>query len=162
MTPTSSTAVEAAAPRQGRSSWIWSSWLSDDAFISWRYAQNLVAGNGLVYNPGERVEGYTNFLWTVLLALCQALGLDMEAASVLFAFLATAALTLVVGGTLGLLLYDTALRPLRSCARMICSRSLATAAVFFFSPSRKDSSDITLTSRCLRPRARSCSRSTRR
>ncbi|MGD8860806.1 MAG: hypothetical protein PVI30_12420 [Myxococcales bacterium] len=41
----------------------------DDAYISFRYAQNLVDGHGLVFNPGERVEGYTNFLWTVLLAL---------------------------------------------------------------------------------------------
>jgi len=41
---------------------------SDDAYISFRYARNLLQGHGLVYNPGERVEGYTNFLWTVLLA----------------------------------------------------------------------------------------------
>lgn len=41
---------------------------SDDAYISFRYARNLLDGHGLVYNPGERVEGYTNFLWTVLLA----------------------------------------------------------------------------------------------
>ena len=68
----------------------------DDAFISFRYARNLVDGLGLVFNPGERVEGYTNFLWTVLLALCQALGLDMEAASVLFAFLATAGTILIL------------------------------------------------------------------
>ncbi len=52
---------------------LWSSWLSDDAFISFRYAQNLVAGHGLVYNVGERVEGYTNFLWTMLAALVIAL-----------------------------------------------------------------------------------------
>ena len=41
----------------------------DDAFISFRYARNLAEGRGLVWNPGERVEGYTNFLWTVLLAV---------------------------------------------------------------------------------------------
>jgi hypothetical protein len=41
----------------------------DDAFISFRYARNLAEGAGLVWNPGERVEGYTNFLWTVLLAV---------------------------------------------------------------------------------------------
>ena len=41
---------------------------SDDAYISYRYARNLLDGHGLVYNVGERVEGYTNFLWTVLLA----------------------------------------------------------------------------------------------
>ena len=43
-------------------------WLTDDAFISFRYARNLLDGHGLVFNPGERVEGYTNFLWTLELA----------------------------------------------------------------------------------------------
>ena len=42
--------------------------LVDDAFISFRYARNLVDGNGLVFNVGERVEGYTNFLWVMLVA----------------------------------------------------------------------------------------------
>jgi len=43
--------------------------LTDDAFISFRYAVNLAQGHGLVFNPGyERVEGYTNFLWVLLLA----------------------------------------------------------------------------------------------
>ena len=46
----------------------------DDAFISFRYARNLAAGHGLVFNPGERVEGYTNFLWVLLSALPIALG----------------------------------------------------------------------------------------
>ncbi len=40
----------------------------DDAYISLRYARNLVEGYGLVYNPGEAVQGYTNFLWTLILA----------------------------------------------------------------------------------------------
>lgn len=48
----------------------------DDTFISLRYARNLVEGQGLVFNPGERVEGYTNCLWTLLLALPFALGID--------------------------------------------------------------------------------------
>lgn len=43
--------------------------IQDDAYISFRYAGNLLAGNGLVYNIAERVEGYTNFLWVILLAL---------------------------------------------------------------------------------------------
>lgn len=47
----------------------------DDAFISYRYAANLIAGHGLVYNPGERVEGYSNFLWVMLSAAGMALGL---------------------------------------------------------------------------------------
>jgi arabinofuranosyltransferase len=36
---------------------------ADDAYISFRYARNLVAGHGLVFNPGERVEGYSNLLY---------------------------------------------------------------------------------------------------
>ena len=49
----------------------------DDAYISFRYALNWVNGAGLVYNLGEHVEGYTNFLWTVLLAGCAYLGFDI-------------------------------------------------------------------------------------
>lgn len=40
---------------------------SDDAYISYRYAENLAEGHGLVYNPGERVEGYSNLLYVLLL-----------------------------------------------------------------------------------------------
>ncbi len=50
--------------------------LIDDAYISLRYARNWVEGHGLVFNPTEIVEGYTNFLWTVLGALGLWLGLD--------------------------------------------------------------------------------------
>ncbi len=50
-------------------------WQLDDAYISYRYAWNFVHGQGLVYNPGEPVEGYTNFLWTLLAAGAIAAGL---------------------------------------------------------------------------------------
>ncbi|HHE46846.1 MAG TPA: hypothetical protein ENL08_03980, partial [Bacteroidetes bacterium] len=52
--------------------------LIDDSFISFRYARNLVEGNGLVWNPGERVEGYSNFLWVMLYALGFKLGIQPE------------------------------------------------------------------------------------
>ena len=53
--------------------------LCDDAFISFRYARNLVEGHGLVFNAGERVEGYTNFLWVLeLAALWKVFGLRPE------------------------------------------------------------------------------------
>src|SRR5439155_158429 len=42
--------------------------VSDDAYISFRYARNLAEHVQLVFNLGERVEGFTNFLWTVMLA----------------------------------------------------------------------------------------------
>lgn len=71
-------------PRMGKGRWLWAiplvgglvwlvvagrvlgDWQMDDAYISYRYAWNFVHGQGLVYNPGEIVEGYTNFLWTLI------------------------------------------------------------------------------------------------
>ena len=50
--------------------------VNDDAFISFRYADNLVQHGELVFNLGEKVEGYTNFSWTMLMAGVMALGLD--------------------------------------------------------------------------------------
>jgi arabinofuranosyltransferase len=43
--------------------------LFDDAMVSLRYAWNLAHGDGLVWNPGERVEGITSLLWTLYMAL---------------------------------------------------------------------------------------------
>ncbi|HLQ39092.1 MAG TPA: hypothetical protein VK348_14885, partial [Planctomycetota bacterium] len=68
-------AVVAAVTAAG---WAWSlRWTCDDAYISFRYADHLVGGHGLVFNldPNEApVEGYTNFAWTMLLALGIAVG----------------------------------------------------------------------------------------
>jgi hypothetical protein len=47
--------------------------LFDDAMVSMRYAWNLAHGNGAVWNPGERVEGYTNPLWMLYMAFWQML-----------------------------------------------------------------------------------------
>ncbi len=51
-------------------------WICDDAFITLRYVRNANAGLGLVYNAGEHVEGYTHFLWTILLWFFARLGID--------------------------------------------------------------------------------------
>ncbi len=53
--------------------------IQDDAFISFRYALNLAEGGGLEWNPGERVEGYSNFLWTLLVAAGIKLGAEPAA-----------------------------------------------------------------------------------
>jgi hypothetical protein len=55
--------------------------LNDDAFITFRYARNFVEGNGLVFNPGERVEGYTEFLFATLMAAAIRVGMRPEAVS---------------------------------------------------------------------------------
>ena len=51
--------------------------IQDDAYITFRYVENFVNGDGLVFNIGERVEGYTNFLWLMVLSLFAVLGMDM-------------------------------------------------------------------------------------
>lgn len=53
----------------------------DDAFITFRYARNWADGHGIVFNPGERVEGYTNFLWMSVMALVIRIGVEPVAAA---------------------------------------------------------------------------------
>ena len=53
----------------------------DDSFITFRYARNWAAGLGPVYQAGERVEGFTGFLWMALLSLAGKLGLPIERAA---------------------------------------------------------------------------------
>ncbi len=55
--------------------------LQDDAFISYRYVQNFLNGHGLVYNIGERVEGFTNFGWVVYLIMWGSWGIKYIAIS---------------------------------------------------------------------------------
>jgi arabinofuranosyltransferase len=75
----------------------------DDAYISWRYSRHLAEGRGLVWNPGARVEGYTNFVWTVLSGVPLALGLNIEQAmEVVGVALFTASLVLFRCVALGL------------------------------------------------------------
>ncbi|MFI5300321.1 MAG: hypothetical protein ACHREM_19710 [Polyangiales bacterium] len=47
----------------------------DDAYIALRYAKNWGDLGAPVYNPGQRVEGYTSFLFTALTALVYKLGI---------------------------------------------------------------------------------------
>lgn len=64
------TGVFAAAMSFGVVAWLVSagwSFTTDDAYISLRYAKNLVDGAGLVWNPGQApVEGYSNFSFVLL------------------------------------------------------------------------------------------------
>ncbi len=47
--------------------YLWNN-TADDAFILFRYAARFVHGEGLTFNPGERVEGYSCPLWLLLLS----------------------------------------------------------------------------------------------
>lgn len=64
---------------------------TDDSYVVFRYAQNLAAGNGATFNAGQTpVEGYTTFLWMLLMAVPHALGLN----AVIFAKVAGIACTI--------------------------------------------------------------------
>jgi hypothetical protein len=75
--------------------WLYRHFAQDDAFITYRYAQNIVMGHGFVYNPGEPpILGTTTPLYTLLLALGGKLsGLDIRWVSHLISLL-----SLWVGG----------------------------------------------------------------
>lgn len=63
-------------------------WLADDAFIAFVHSRNFAEGHGLNFIPGERVEGYTNFLWTFLVGLAGKVGMSIPHTA-LFGNLAT-------------------------------------------------------------------------
>ncbi|WP_010539905.1 flagellar motor control protein ZomB [Dietzia alimentaria] len=54
-------------------------WIADDGLIVLRTVRNLVAGNGPVFNAGERVESNTSTAWTYLVYLThQVVGYRLE------------------------------------------------------------------------------------
>ncbi len=76
--------------------------VTDDAFISFRYARNLAAGHGLVFNPGETdpVEGFSNLLWVLLMALVELGGARPDVAARVLSVACGVGLLLAVDDTL--------------------------------------------------------------
>jgi hypothetical protein len=62
----------------------------DDSWITFRYAENLVAGHGLVYNLGERVQGSTSPLEIFLIAGFLLVGLKAKTAAIVISLAANA------------------------------------------------------------------------
>jgi hypothetical protein len=108
--------------------WSWNlRWISDDTFITLRYARNLIEGHGLVFNVGEKVEGYTNFLWLMVLAVAQMVGMDGPKASVylsLVCFAVTIGLVYRIG--------QFRLQPKTPYAAVLPIACMALAANYFF------------------------------
>jgi hypothetical protein len=79
--------------------------VKDDAYISFRYAHNLVTGKGFVFNVGDRLEGITNILWTLVLAPFEAMRADLfqvsEILGTALCFGTIAVLTLIVSSING-------------------------------------------------------------
>src|SRR5512139_1057920 len=100
----------------GANLWLMRGFTVDDTFITFRYVQQWNHGHGLVYNIGDRVEGYSNFLWIVALAPFDRAGVDLSAAAK------------ALGATLGLLTLFTTWRmtqrqPLRPIAPLLLAAS---------------------------------------
>ena len=74
----------------------WTGFQFDDAWITYRYAENLAAGNGFVYNSGEYVEGSTAPLLVLLLSLFPWLGISIPNSSLALSILASIALLYLV------------------------------------------------------------------
>jgi arabinofuranosyltransferase len=79
--------------------------LVDDAYIQFRYAKNLAAGRGPVFNPGERIEGASGGAWIGALALGPLAGIDAgvwgRSLSLALAVAATLAAGVAVGSAAG-------------------------------------------------------------
>jgi hypothetical protein len=73
---------------------------NEDAYITFRFARHLAEGLGPVFNPGERVMGYTSPLWM----LWTAAGLALHADPLVWVRLTAIAADLVAVSTLALLL----------------------------------------------------------
>src|SRR3954471_19464566 len=52
--------------------------VTDDAYISFVFSRNLAEHGELTFNLGQPVEGYTNFLWTLVLGLGMVVGAPPE------------------------------------------------------------------------------------
>ncbi len=94
-------ALAAAGVLWGVSGALRDAWTCDDAYIVFRYARNLANGLGLVFNAGERVEGFTDPLWVLWNAVAFRLGIAPETWANLWGVLAYA-------GALALLAWDHA------------------------------------------------------
>jgi hypothetical protein len=57
--------------------WRYYPFFADDSLISLRYSRRLLGGEGLTWTGGERVEGYSNLLWTLLVAAVGLVKIDL-------------------------------------------------------------------------------------
>jgi arabinofuranosyltransferase len=67
-------------------------WITEDAYINFRSIEQLFAGNGPVWNPGERVQVYTSPLWYMILCFSRLFSSDLYlntiiVSSLMFTFL---------------------------------------------------------------------------
>jgi len=110
---------------------VWSeAWVSEDAFITFRYVTNVLEGHGAVFNPGEQVQGYTHPLWFIALTLASVPYRDPVIVSTVLSLLLTVALVAVVGRALWVRAHDT-LRSVSLLALLCLSWAASRSWVLF-------------------------------
>ncbi|MDW8298294.1 MAG: hypothetical protein RML95_03050 [Anaerolineae bacterium] len=103
-------------------------YIYDDAYISYRYAVNLANGHGLVWNVGDApTQGYTNFLFVVLIALGVRLGIEAVYTAHLLNALGLALISLALYSMARLFFARPYLRILPSLAATLLPLSLINA-----------------------------------
>lgn len=70
--------------------------ITDDSLISLRYADRMLEGKGLTWTDGDRVEGYSNLLWILLVAGLGAIGMDLIDAARVLGFLGMSGVMLAI------------------------------------------------------------------
>jgi len=72
-------------------------YIPDDSYITLRYARNVMEGEGFVFNEGQRLEGYTNFLWILMLVCAGKLGASLPLAARTLSFFFSCAVLVTAG-----------------------------------------------------------------
>ena len=80
---------------------VQNAWVAEDAYITFRSLEQLFAGNGLRWNPHERVQVYVHPLWFWLLAAFRLFSTDVFANAIAASFVASIAALLVLARSLG-------------------------------------------------------------
>lgn len=103
---------------------LYTGFTADDAFITFRYADNLASGLGFVYNEGQRVMGITSPLFTFLIALGRLVSFPAISMALLISVVASG-ITATMLFRLARSLRFTHLAALPAIAYMLWPRSLA-------------------------------------
>ena len=103
-------------------------WVAEDAYITFRVVENLFAGNGPVFNPGQRVEAFTHPLWFLCLVVLKGAGFGLHLGAIAMG------LCLSIGG-IAALIYDGRRTGTIIAAPALCAlsgfRDFATAGMEF-------------------------------
>jgi len=107
--------------------------LTDDAYIAFRYVGNSMLGHGYVWNPPPflPVEGYTSFLWVVLLdGVWRATGVEPPAAANVLSLVFAAATVVLATAWIWRLGWSNRLRPVRWLMTSLLLAGLVTSRIF--------------------------------